>query len=418
MEGTAKYADINSGINATLSRKMKEKILQQQLKNQFKEPLGTVTYLGTFLKDLEYIHAQYPTKNDKGQINVMKKRKEYEIIAQIKLLQQASYLYNITPDPEFNPWLRRQPIYTEKQNYEYSYLIEPKSLSLASRSESINSINSVLSPQPGNTIKTPLSKSKFDHSRNSSYGSSDMFDSSGKFKADNWSSSNTSTSFNETTNKTEKTLTANSASSSSSPKPVKVNIESDVSTVVYKRISINDKLRTKDVKRLILEKFFLNPDLCDKYTLVQILNVNDATSQNELVINDNCNVFYAAKNVADMQFLLKRKFGGGLPAGRTQNGAINSNVNYSNSEFSKSPTIINSRIYSSSNNISKKQSNSNSQQSINRTVSSSNGNNRAGAGNARYFDQLPPKSPSGQQSSKQTSSTSSSSWQLFKKILS
>jgi hypothetical protein len=33
-EGTAKYADINSGINATLSRKMKEKMIKQQLKYQ------------------------------------------------------------------------------------------------------------------------------------------------------------------------------------------------------------------------------------------------------------------------------------------------------------------------------------------------------------------------------------------------
>ncbi len=35
-EGTAKYADINSGINATLSRKMKERLISQQIKNQFK----------------------------------------------------------------------------------------------------------------------------------------------------------------------------------------------------------------------------------------------------------------------------------------------------------------------------------------------------------------------------------------------
>jgi hypothetical protein len=418
LEGTSKYADINSGINATLSRKMKERILQQQLKNQFKEPLGTVPFLGTFLKDLEYIHAQYPTKNEKGQINVMKKRKEFEIIAQIKLLQQASYMYNIIPDPNFNAWLHQQPSYTEKQNYEYSYLIEPKSSSLASRSESINSVNSVLSPQAGNIIKTPLSKSKFDHSLNSSYGSSDMFDSSGKFK-DNWSSSNTSTSFNEMTNKTEKPpATAISSSTSSaaasSDMRVKVNVESDVTTVVYKLISITDKLRTKDVKRLILEKFFLNPDSCDKYTLVQLLSNNDPTSQSELIINDNCNVYYAAKNMSDMQFLLKLK---SMQSSRNQSGATNLHVNNSNSDFSsnnKSPSILNSRIFNSSNNITKKQSN---QPNIHRTFSSNNNNNN---NNNKYFDQLPPKSPNGQQSTKQSSSSnnSNSSWQLFKKILS
>ena len=48
-------------------------------------------------------------------INVLKLRKEYEIIAQIKLLQQASQLYNIKPDSNFNLWLHKQPIYNGDQ---------------------------------------------------------------------------------------------------------------------------------------------------------------------------------------------------------------------------------------------------------------------------------------------------------------
>lgn len=75
------------------------------------------------------------------------------------------------------------------------------------------------------------------------------------------------------------------------------------SGVMYKKMSINDKYRTKDVKRLILEKFFLNPEQADNYTLVQILGPGNG----ELVINDNCNVFYAAKSVPDMQFVLRSK---------------------------------------------------------------------------------------------------------------
>ncbi len=80
-----------------------------------KESFGTVPFLGTFLKDLEYIHAQMPTKTEKGLINVLKKRKEFEIIAQIKLFQQASYLYKIRHDPNFNIWLHQQPVYSERQ---------------------------------------------------------------------------------------------------------------------------------------------------------------------------------------------------------------------------------------------------------------------------------------------------------------
>jgi len=40
---------------------------------------------------------------------------------------------------------------------------------------------------------------------------------------------------------------------------------------MYKTIYVKDSDRTKDVKRLILEKFLKNPDTCDNYTLVQVI---------------------------------------------------------------------------------------------------------------------------------------------------
>ncbi len=77
--------------------------------------MGTIPFLGTFLKDLEYINAQNPSKMDKGFINIMQKKKEYEIIAQIKLLQKASQLYNMKCNPDFNVWLHKQTVYSEEQ---------------------------------------------------------------------------------------------------------------------------------------------------------------------------------------------------------------------------------------------------------------------------------------------------------------
>ena len=53
MEYSSKLSDINSGINVTLGRKYKETMKQKQMKGQFREPLGTIPFLGTFLKDLE-----------------------------------------------------------------------------------------------------------------------------------------------------------------------------------------------------------------------------------------------------------------------------------------------------------------------------------------------------------------------------
>lgn len=111
--GSHKYSDINSGINVTLGRKYTEN-MKKQIKSQFREPLGTIPFLGTFLKDLEYLNAQSP-KNDKSMINVMQKRREYEIISQIKLLQHAAQLYNIKCNPAFKTWLQKQTVYSEEQ---------------------------------------------------------------------------------------------------------------------------------------------------------------------------------------------------------------------------------------------------------------------------------------------------------------
>ena len=83
--------------------------------------MGTIPFLGTFLKDLEYINAQNP-KIDKGVINLMQKRKEYEIVSQIKLLQQAAQLYNIKGNPDFNIWLHKQTVYSEELKYQFSCL--------------------------------------------------------------------------------------------------------------------------------------------------------------------------------------------------------------------------------------------------------------------------------------------------------
>jgi len=76
--------------------------------------MGTIPFLGTFLKDLEYLNAQSP-KDKKDMINVMQKRREFEIISQIKLLQQAAQLYSIREHVEFKSWLQKQNTYSEEQ---------------------------------------------------------------------------------------------------------------------------------------------------------------------------------------------------------------------------------------------------------------------------------------------------------------
>ena len=57
---------------------------------------GTIPYLGTFLTDLTMIDTAIENVTD-GLINFDKRRKEFEIIAQIKLLQGAANAYQVRP---------------------------------------------------------------------------------------------------------------------------------------------------------------------------------------------------------------------------------------------------------------------------------------------------------------------------------
>jgi hypothetical protein len=156
--------------------------------------------------------------------------------------------------------------------------------------------------------------------------SSDLVDSKiGQLDSNDESNSNSNSNSQADENLSAKFSQFSVQQQGSSEMRVKVRIESDhtsnnlneqmiASTVVYKQLSISDKYRTKDVKRLILQKFFLSPDLCDKYSLVQVLNgdslssgFGDASMNSELLISDKDNVFYAAKKVPDMQFVLRSK---------------------------------------------------------------------------------------------------------------
>lgn len=385
-----KYADINSGINVTLGRKYKES-MKKQIKSQLREPLGTIPFLGTFLKDLEYLNAQNP-KSGKGMINVLQKRREFEIISQIKLLQHAAQLYNIKSNPEFKTWLQKQTVYSEEQNYNMSYAIEPRDIDIegslnngANRKSKTNS--GLLSESTDSLLsynKTPQSdKKRFNssHSRHSSYGGNSNSELN-PTSASNLLQSITSDSSIRNSTDGYFTIQKSSKSSLSSDKMnVKVIIEFNnpnevlkndervvANTVIYKKIYIKDSDRTKDVKKAILEKFFLDPETCDKFGLVQVFS---QPNTKELPIGDNCNVYYAAKNVQDMQFVLRRRksLSGerrtSIPNASGNNNTMNS-AQFNNSPPKSSPmaNTYRSPVLNKANKLAKKIGRSKTQQII------------------------------------------------------
>lgn len=70
------------------------------------------------------IHAAIPDTTVDGLINFDKKRKEFEVLAQIKLLQGAANSYHLPDDPLFDRWFASLLVLDEKEAHNISCQIE------------------------------------------------------------------------------------------------------------------------------------------------------------------------------------------------------------------------------------------------------------------------------------------------------
>ncbi|KAK1801271.1 hypothetical protein P4O66_022673, partial [Electrophorus voltai] len=110
-EGTSKFASLDNGVKEHQKRSQKK----LQLQKEAGDMQGTIPYLGTFLTDLTMLDTALPDLVEGGLINFEKRRREFEVIAQIKLLQSACNSYCLSPDSAFLRWFRNQPQHTEEE---------------------------------------------------------------------------------------------------------------------------------------------------------------------------------------------------------------------------------------------------------------------------------------------------------------
>ncbi|XP_020782610.2 ral guanine nucleotide dissociation stimulator isoform X1 [Boleophthalmus pectinirostris] len=118
-EGTSKFATLE------INPKRAQRRHQQQ--RDLGVMQGTIPYLGTFLTDLVMMDTAMKDYTENGLINFEKRRKEFEVIAQIKLLQLASNNYSFTQDSHFREWFGGVEKLTEAESYNLSCEIEPLS---------------------------------------------------------------------------------------------------------------------------------------------------------------------------------------------------------------------------------------------------------------------------------------------------
>ncbi|XP_074007536.1 ral guanine nucleotide dissociation stimulator-like 1 isoform X2 [Numenius arquata] len=321
-EGTSKFANLDSSV--------KENQKRTQRRLQLQKDMG-------------------------GLINFEKRRKEFAVIAQIKLLQSACNSYCMTPDQKFIQWFRRQQHLTEEESYSLSREVEaaadtsttsPKSrksmvkrISLLFLGSEVITQSTPIKEQPKSTPSgssgestdsASVSSCEFNHSESedvciSPVGTPD--ESQKKLSESSFSScssthsTDTSSSAVSSVVSTPSLLYSSSSDTSSvSATPItskvlplvynqqntdmciiRISVE-DNNGNMYKSILLTSQDKTPAVIQRAMLKHNLESDAVEDYELVQIIS-----EDKELVIPNNANVFYGMNSHVNFDFILRKK---------------------------------------------------------------------------------------------------------------
>uniref|UniRef100_A0A8C7RRW2 Ral guanine nucleotide dissociation stimulator n=1 Tax=Oncorhynchus mykiss TaxID=8022 RepID=A0A8C7RRW2_ONCMY len=340
-EGTSKFATLE--INPKRAQK------RQQQPRDLSVMQGTIPYLGTFLTDLVMMDTAMKDYLDGGLIHFEKRRKEFEVIAQIKLLQLACNNYNFTRNKRFRQWFScvdklteaesRQPASSEPgyccagsshsksfDQLRYAPCLGGSSgggrgdgadslsvTSAGSSSSDVEEINiSFISDSPDFWESTSLS----------SLDASGVGSGSGSSSAS--SSSMSSTPVVGAGSRSHKRSVSGVSNYSSLSLPlynqqvddcciIRVSLDVDNGNM-YKSILVTSQDKTPAVIRKAMVKHNLDRERAEDYELLQKIS-----EEKELKIPDNANVFYAMNSSANYDFVLKKR---GFPmVGRTKHVA-------------------------------------------------------------------------------------------------
>ncbi|XP_056234643.1 ral guanine nucleotide dissociation stimulator-like 1 isoform X1 [Seriola aureovittata] len=358
-EGTSKFASLESCAKEHQKRTHK----RLQLQREMGAMQGTIPYLGTFLTDLTMLDTALPDLVEGGLINFEKRRREFEVIAQIKLLQSACNSYCLTPEPTFLRWFKSQPQLSEEESYALSCEVEglgdssptspkprksmvkrlsllflgtdnsaasspvretPRSPPTGSSGESMDSVSvsssdsSSPSDSEGLTAPTHTSDSQQNKlSESSSCNSLHSMDTSSSTASVSVTPASPSLPGPTCTHRRSVSLTPMSPSSPSQTPAyntqaqdtciIRVSLEHGNGNL-YKSILLTNQDKTPAVISRAMAKHNLEVEPEEGYELVQVIS-----EERELVIPDNANVFYAMNTSANFDFLLRVRGSAGRP---------------------------------------------------------------------------------------------------------
>ncbi|XP_029997932.1 ral guanine nucleotide dissociation stimulator-like 1 isoform X2 [Sphaeramia orbicularis] len=317
---------------------------------------GVVPYLGTYLTVLTMLDTALPDIVEGGLINFEKRRREFEILSQIRVLQTSCSQYNLPHHPRIAAWLQERKLLTDQESYELSRQLEPPVDVYSPTAWSHRSLTKKLSfLRASNEGSKKLPADQISVSSSGSSGS-EMEDLSSpsptcsiRLQPYHRSCSNVSDTFSSSSSSSSLATSypeSPTPSSSSSDCPVDLcplspycggvnakppvsshhkrsvsmtslpiyNQQMDDSCIVrvsvdlghnngnmYKSILLTSQDKTSQVIQRALEKHHLEHMTCFDFTLTQVIS-----QERELVIPDKANVFYAMSTTANFDFVLRK----------------------------------------------------------------------------------------------------------------
>ncbi|XP_070776386.1 ral guanine nucleotide dissociation stimulator-like 1 [Enoplosus armatus] len=310
---------------------------------------GVVPYLGTYLTVLTMLDTALTDTVEGGLINFEKRRREFEILSQIRQLQASCSHYSLPVNSLITTWLQAHTLLTDQESYELSRDLEPPvdpcpsspnswssrlltkklaslrtasdsslrkthadQISVSSSGSSSSDMEDLAVPQPSPLRLKLKSLSGSLHNVAEDFSSGSMSSSSPSLSSSSCSSSHPDLSSSSLVLNPEPLSSSGCSPQAALPVYnkqiadsciIRVSVECVSNGNVYKSILLTSQDHTPQVIQRALEKHHMEDVSCHDFSLCQMLN-----NGKELQIPDKANVFYAMSTSANYDFVLRQRW--------------------------------------------------------------------------------------------------------------